>query len=313
MRVLIVPTIREKSIKTFLSEWRKVEFFDATIIVEDNPEKTFEIDVDHHYCWKDIDKDLGNSAWIISRRDSAIRSYGFLRAYRLGAEYIFTLDDDCLPLPGVQFCETHLNNLNKTPKWTESVPGFRTRGLPYINRGILENVKMSVGLWEGIPDFDAIHMLSGHIEKIVLPRTRVMAKGQYFPLCGMNFAFRREATPLCLFPLMGQGQPFGRFDDIWFGVISKKVFDHLDWHITVGEPYIHHSKASDPFNNLVREAPGIKFNEKFWEVIDGVQLSGNSPTFCMEQIGRELSEKEDAYLKKLGEAILLWSSLFPNP
>jgi hypothetical protein len=141
-----------------------------------------------------------------------------------------------------------------------------------------------------------------------------MPRNQYFPFCGMNFAFTSDVTPLTYFPLMGMNSPYGRFDDIWFGIICKKVCDHLDYHIACGKPYIFHSKASDAFNNLVKEAPGIKFNENFWEIIDGIELKTRTPISCMKEIGQNLEGHENDYLKKLGQAICIWANLFiPNP
>jgi reversibly glycosylated polypeptide / UDP-arabinopyranose mutase len=313
MRALVVPTIRLASIKNFLDLWNPIKDWDVTIVVEDNPEKTFDIDVDYHFSWKEIDADLLEDSWIISKRDSAIRSYGFYKAYQIGADYIFTLDDDCLPLNNQKFCQEHINNLEKTSKWCESVLGFRTRGIPYKKLGLLENVVFSMGLWEGVPDFDAVHMLADCIGPLRLTETRVMPRGQYFPFCGMNFAFKKEATPMCLFALMGQGSPFGRFDDIWFGIICKKICDHLNYFITCGKPYIYHSKASDAFNNLVKEAPGIKFNENFWQIVDDIVLTGSTSVDCMNEIGIALEKQDEEYLKKFGKAIQIWSNLFATP
>ena len=45
MRALVVPTIRLASIKNFLDLWNPIKDWDVTIVVEDNPEKTFDIDV----------------------------------------------------------------------------------------------------------------------------------------------------------------------------------------------------------------------------------------------------------------------------
>ncbi len=313
MRALVVPTIRLASIKNFLDLLNPIKDWDITIVVEDNPEKTFDIDVDYHFSWKDINNDLLEDSWIISRRDSSIRSYGFYKAYQMGADYIFTLDDDCLPLKNQKFCQEHVDNLEKTSKWCESVLGFRTRGIPYKNLGLLEKVVFSMGLWEGVPDFDAVHMLADCIGPLRLTETRVMPRGQYFPFCGMNFAFKREVTPMCLFALMGQGSPFSRFDDIWFGVICKKICDHLNYFITCGKPYIYHSKASDAFNNLIKEAPGIKFNENFWQLIDDIVLTRTTSVDCMKEIGDALEKQDEEYLKKFGKAIQIWSNLFATP
>lgn len=312
----MVPSVREACVREMLNAWDLVgEFWDSVIVIEDGPAKTFSLPQASHHCsWKEIDEQLKEKAWVISRRDSAIRCFGFLKAYELGAEYIFTLDDDCLPI-GPLAAENlptyeHVRNLTKTSRWASSVPGSRTRGLPYRNLGVATKTVLSVGLWEGKPDFDAIQTLSGADERLTLPETRVLPLGQYVPICGMNLAFKREITPLMYFPLQGEGRPYSRFDDIWMGVICKKICDHLGLMITVGRPYVHHKKASDPFANLVKEAPGVAFNETFWEDIDGVRLTGDTPLSCMTELGYELAAMNDPYMRDLGGAMQTWASLF---
>eukprot|EP00983_Pelagomonas_calceolata_P080967 1155364-Pelagomonas_calceolata.AAC.2 len=47
-------------------------------------------------------------------------------------------------------------------------------------------------------------------------------RGTLYPMCGMNLAFDREAIgPAMYFGLMGEGQPIGRYDDMWAGWCSK--------------------------------------------------------------------------------------------
>ena len=47
-------------------------------------------------------------------------------------------------------------------------------------------------------------------------------KGTLFPMCGMNLAFDRELIgPAMYFGLMGDGQPIGRYDDMWAGWCTK--------------------------------------------------------------------------------------------
>lgn len=47
-------------------------------------------------------------------------------------------------------------------------------------------------------------------------------KGTLFPMCGMNLAFDRELIgPAMYFGLMGDGQPIGRYDDMWAGWCAK--------------------------------------------------------------------------------------------
>lgn len=314
MNVLVVPTIREQCILEFLNSWDGADWH--VVIVQDTPEpfSLFGGGLYSHqqYCWKDIDQELKENGWIISRHDTAIKSYGFWKAYQMGADYIFVMDDDCLPIgPVDQHIKRHLENLNGVARWTPSVPGQRTRGLPYKNQGNLQNVVLSVGLWEGVPDFDSVYTLGANPSGIELPQhDRIIPQGQYFPMCGMNLCFKREITPLMYFPLMGDGQPYRRFDDIWCGIITKKVCDHLGYHITVGRPFVFHKKASNVFTNLAKEAPGIGANETFWETIDRISLTGSNPVECMLEIGLALRSNDDRYLSKLGEAISTWTALF---
>lgn len=47
-------------------------------------------------------------------------------------------------------------------------------------------------------------------------------KGTLFPMCGMNLGFNRELIgPAMYFGLMGDGQPIGRYDDMWAGWCMK--------------------------------------------------------------------------------------------
>jgi reversibly glycosylated polypeptide / UDP-arabinopyranose mutase len=311
---LIVPTIREECIIPFLTAWDQPGLWDGIIVVEDNPENSFKIDQYcgvHHFCWKDIDRDFGHNAWVISRRDGGIKCYGFLKAFEMGADYIFCLDDDCFPLGSPRlFQQKHIHNLENTSRWTESVLGQRTRGIPYKNKGVLDRVVFSHGLWSGVPDFDAIQSLTMGANPYFQPPsgTWVIPKNQYFPYCGMNFAFHQRITPLCYFPFMGINSEFRRFDDIWFGIIAKKICDHLDYQMTSGEPFVDHRRASNVFENLKREAPGIEMNESFWEIIDNISLKGTTPVDCMMEVAAGLSkfDSERAWFCQLGRAIEIW-------
>jgi reversibly glycosylated polypeptide/UDP-arabinopyranose mutase len=316
MNILVVPTIREDCLKAFFNSWYQ-ELFDKIIIVEDNPKITFKSESVEHYSWNEIEEEWGKNWWIFSRRDSAIRSFGFWKAYQLDAETIFTLDDDCYRIPNQNFIETHLARLNNTPKWVSSIDNLRLRGLPYFNLGKLHNVVLNMGMWTNVADLDAPNQLTKPLPNFMPPTDvdRIIPNGQYFPLCGMNMAFKREITPLMYFPLMGEGQPYRRFDDIWCGIICKTICDHLKLNISVGHPFVEHKKASDPMVNLVKEAPGIKMNETFWEVINAVNLTALTPKDCMIEMGERLQKccsatADNPYIGKLGEAMTIWASGF---
>ncbi len=197
------------------------------------------------------------------------------------------------------------------------MPGLRVRGLPYRNVGGPLAVDVSVGLWVGVPDLDAVQSLAhpsieaaGDVVSGV--RTRVMPAEQYFPMSGMNLAVRREAACLMYYPPMGADSPYGRFDDIWCGLVVQRICRHLRRSIVCGRPLVEHRRASDPFANLIKEASGIDANERMWEAINAVELRSGTTIACMRELGAGLVAQagDDAYVERWGRAILAWCELF---
>ncbi len=318
MNVLVVPSNRPESLREFLDAWEPSPW-DRILVIEDGPKTTIECDAPNVqvFSWREIEAELPDP-WIISRGDSGIRAFGFWKAWQLGAETIFTLDDDCHPTED-DLVAGHLRNLHDTAAWESSIPGLRVRGLPYRNVGGPLHVDVSVGLWAGIPDLDAVQTLanSGHelpASLVTSVRSRVMPSEQYFPMSGMNVAVRREAACLMYFPPMGLDSPYGRFDDIWCGLVVQRVCRHLRRSIVCGRPLVRHQRASDPFANLVKEAPGIEANERMWERIESVELKGETPAACMRDLGAELraAANGDGYVERWGAAILAWCDLFED-
>ena len=114
--------------------------------------------------------------------------------------------------------------------------------------------------------------------------------------------------------MIGEGQPFRRFDDIASGVIAKHIADHLGWSISVGEPFIFLSRASDPFINLEKEAPGVRWHEGFWKRIDAIRLTEATAVGCMKEVGEVLkgdtASEYAEYHRKLGTAMQVWAGMF---
>ena len=66
-------------------------------------------------------------------------------------------------------------------------------------------------------------------------------QGSLFPMCGMNLAFDRQLIgPSMYFGLMGDGQPLGRYDDMWAGWCSK-VCTHAPGTSHAGSPAVMHA------------------------------------------------------------------------
>ena len=319
---IVIPTIRDL---TFLNDWKE-QFSQATLIVcEDRPKKTIKIPKVGkkilHYSWEEIDAELGNNSWIIPRKVSAIRNYGFYKAWQMGAEMILTIDDDCYPVPNHMLVEDHYRNVQLTTplKWTNTYPDARhmyTRGMPYLNR-TESKVMLSHGIWTNVLDHDGPTHLQ-HLQftgKFAENFIQIIPHDAYYPMCSMNIAFNAQITPLMYFPLMGEntsGEKWGydRFDDIWAGIFSKKIMDHLGYSVVNGAPFVEHRKASDPFNNLIKEARGIKTNEVIWKAVDKVELSEKTAIDTYKELIQKVKFPKEDYFFKLKEATLAWLQLF---
>lgn len=313
---IVVPTIREDCIMSFIEAWAPHFQHSTLVIVEDNPTRSFRLEGANvlHFAWDDIDRDLASRAWIIPRRTDCIRSYGFFKAWQLGAEIIISLDDDCYPT-GPDFVDTHvykLTEVHNCDAWVSTLDGSQPRGIPYLTRTRQVLPAINHGLWLGIPDYDAITQLalvrlkaSYDIKEMVIPR------GLFFPMCGMNVAFRREITPAMYFLLMGRDWPFDRFGDIWCGILAKKICDHLNYCVCSGNPLVEHRRASNVWANLRKEVAGYEANERFWTIVDKIVLTTTSVSDCYAEIAHAIKE-EGEYWRTLGEAMILWISLFQS-
>ena len=319
---IVIPTIRSLS---FLKEWGK-EFKNTNlVIVEDH--KTQEIEPPtkgfqriHQYTWENIRNDFGKDEWIFSRKNAGIRSYGFWKAYELGADVIMTLDDDCYPVDR-DFVSQHLENLHtKAPTgWFPTFPDRRfvyTRGFPYRIRN-KQQVVISHGLWTNKIDLDGVTQQKHpdiHIPSYPSILQFVPPK-QYFPMCSMNLAFSRIATPLMYFPLMGfdpNGKPWGydRFDDIWAGIFAKKICDHLGLSVVNGSPFIEHRKASGAETNIRKEKNGMIVNETLWNNVDAVRLTKKSVPECYLELAQNVKFPNERYFDSLRKAMSIWINLF---
>lgn len=187
------------------------------------------------------------------------------------------------------------------------------RGYPFsLREGV--TTAISHGLWLNIPDYDAPTQL-------VKPRERntryvdavlTIPKGTLFPMCGMNLGFHRELIgPAMYFGLMGDGQPIGRYDDMWAGWCAKVICDHLGLGVKTGLPYIWHSKASNPFVNLKKEYKGIYWQEEIIPFFQSVVLPKEctTPQKCYLELSKLVKEKlspVDPYFEKLAGEMVTW-------
>lgn len=331
---LVVPTNRVNSVIEFMSKWAnsfKDNLNSIHIIFDGHssnfPEnyvksiKSYNSNAHVHswdklFLYEQVDSNVINQlpdtienleingTICFSKKDSAIRSYGFLlsaafarattsNSLTLDDHVIYSLDDDCMPIYisdsyQTDFFAKHSKNLLSFPAWGSTVPGIRVRGLPYYTHdsiaSISKDVLMSIGTWSGVPDFDAAQrLLIGHeAERTEIPllHESVMAHPNIvYPICGMNMAFKASMLPAALFAPMGTCSKYKRFDDIWFGLFAQAVLYVSKKHWCFGQPLIHHTRLSGAMDCLVAEAPGIRLNESLWmyikDSIDNYILCGH--------------------------------------
>lgn len=326
---VVVPTVRPNSIRRWIDEWSgQLGRASQIIIVSDGPEPVIEVSPQmaslgrKQYCWRDIDNEMGEDAWIIPRKTSAIKAYGFLRAYQSGADVIWTLDDDCYPEEGVDYLkcleQVFSTSVPDRSWWTTLRTGSQPypRGFPYGVRDRSWPVMVHHGLWSNVPDLDAkTQMIMPHYRTAPATGVDIVPPGTMFPMCGMNLAWKREMTPAFYFMLQGRSWPFDRFDDIWAGLMVKRICDHLGYAVTSGAPSIRHDRASDPVANLRKEAPGLAAHEVFWPIIAEAKLTGTSVGECYQQLAdvvyrdvRPALPDYDHYWEKLALAMDAWTT-----
>ena len=255
---VVVPSHRQDLTDLFLSKWQplfdkhQVEF----ILVNDEGAIPH---IEHKGEVIKLESDL------ISNKCAGVRQLGFLYiAQNLPeVEYILTFDTDTEPIGDP--IQDHIDALNqKVPISWFSTANVYMRGFPYGVRTEAQ-VMLSHGVWEGVPDYDAPTQLLMNPEFKPTYYKGVIPKGIFFPMCGMNLAFRREALPYIYFAPVGQYKGAERFDDIFAGLEIVKSFAELNWGTVSGYARILHTRASNVFTSLEKEAVGIRKNEEYWK------------------------------------------------
>jgi reversibly glycosylated polypeptide/UDP-arabinopyranose mutase len=301
---VVVPTIRPELLE---SAWRPAwerELFstDAKLYVIHDTKST----------WDEMYRRYGERSWIFTQGGAGIRCFGFLEALRDGADVICTFDDDVVP-DTRNVIAGHAENLSgerTADAWWPVTEACRTRGLPFVARDRTLRPAISHGLWTGTPDLDGpTQLVLPWVGLLRDPHTQMVPRGAYFAMSGMNLAFTREIASAMYFPLMGADMPYDRFDDIWCGIIAKRVCDHLGLACVSGAPFVHHERASDPFRNLIKEGTGIAENERFWQVVDGAKISGPTVDLAVRSISYHLKAETNPYYKQLANALPIWCDL----
>ena len=251
-----IPTIRPEMMQDFFKAWNE-------LFVKHNVEIIVIVDgEDQHILHNGERKDLQDD--LVQKFYAGCCNLGYLYIAKNlpDVQYIINLNDDEIPVGDP--IQDHINQLCSTV----SMGGVNTclalypRGYPYENREA--PVMLSHGVWEGVPDLDAPTQLVNPKAQTDFYEGKI-PKGSYFPFCGMNYAFRREALPYIYHAPVADYKGAERFDDIWAGFPIVEDFAKLNWGIVTGYSKVYHTRASNVWNNLEKEYIGLAKNEQYWK------------------------------------------------
>ena len=309
-----LATIRPELAEKWLAGWKMLfEKYGVDVyIMQDIEKKTIKprkgVYVFDH---KDVRRDLGSSDWVIPKKTGACRSFAMLQAYRKKYDYYITLDDDCFPIEDTiaayeqHFEPQHWPHYNYVD--IADLMGYKhkLRGYPYRIRKPLD-VAAQYGIWLKIADYDAITSIEKPIEDEFQLHTVVQAVPKYmaFTGCIMNVAISHKYLPVMYQLQMGERVGYDRFDDIWSALLLKKIADRFEDVVVInGSAKVLHDRASNAYNNLMKELPAMAKNETVWEELMDVKLTKDTPLECYQELA------ESNVLPDQKQAMLSWTQI----
>lgn len=277
MIAVVVPTIRPESLDKFLKEWQNLFRIHEVnlIVVWDGDSQYLEHfkysigGAEKYFIASMTTKEImGEDYDLIPKYTAACRNLGFayIAKYLPEVEYIVTLDDDVRPIQFRDPIRDHIDALNQMVpiSWINTAQEMFMRGFPYCVREEAE-VWVSHGVWQGVPDLDAVSQLAFGAEHRLTYYKGVVPRGIYMPFCGMNVAFKAKALPYMYYAPVHLLRGAERFDDIWLGIQLVRELDMRDKALVTGYAEVIHDRASNVWKNLQREVIGMELNETCWQ------------------------------------------------
>jgi hypothetical protein len=240
----------------------------------------------------------GTSDWacsdLIGWNTIARRNIALLEALKWGAEIIISVDDDNIPINRQYFfyMEHALSNDFSGLKARRPFSGswFNPAALAFpkvVQRGFpqhifssraptfqpVTNVKIGVaqGMILGDPDTSAIDRISQHPEVhqvSELLRAGIVTNPReewYAPLNSQNIAFVRALAPAFLML-----PSYGRYDDIYAGLVAQRVMREHGYFVHYGQPFAWQQRNShDLLKDLRAEQWGAEHILEFASWLDG--------------------------------------------
>jgi hypothetical protein len=191
------------------------------------------------------------------------------------------------------------------------------RGYPFTLRQGVQTA-ISHGIWLNAPDYDApteLFKINEHNKRLA-DVTLTIPYGIFYPMCSMNVAFNRKLIGAAFMQgLMGYGQPWGRYDDMFAGWASNVIADHLNLGVKSGSPYVRRNNGSHPFTNLKKEYMGLFWQEDLISFFQHVPFSSSAqtPEQCyleLAQMIRQNFQHVNEYFNRLAKAMEIWIYLW---
>ena len=230
------------------------------------------LDADQIDLWMRAWKLHQEPDWLLLTQDetragcAATKNRGIVSAINLGADVVIVLDDDCFPaersseaVPKLEeFARAHVAALDPQPvTMFETVTEPPSRGTPFRHHTAEMPVAASMGFWTEIGDYDSVRQLAHNSEPMTFRSGPIF--GRYFPLSGMNLAFRpAEWEPWWTFI------DVPRFDDIWMGWMWQREAISRGACFNLNGPTVRHVRQSNVWRNLQVEARHLERNETLW-------------------------------------------------
>ena len=234
----------------------------------------------------------------------ARKNIAYLFALKEGAELLYTVDDDNVPLEdwaehiriGPQDCTI----INSESGWYDCYEGAKTedgcsitpRGYPwwlignkqkYSARKGVENVGIIAGLPLGSPDVDAATRMVKNPTVLSYPAENVVLdKGTMCPYDTQNTIIVRELMPANMLWSHSFVEPYScgwrRFDDIIAGYIGQVIAWKYGYRVRYGRPFAFQKR--NPHNNLsdlLAEIDGMRFQQQLIKTILEAKPAGDCP------------------------------------
>jgi hypothetical protein len=283
---------------------------------------------DYGYTWKCHN--------LIGHNTIARRNLALLAALEWGAEIIVSIDDDNIPLDPFYF-EAFMRALHWRRKpypvlggqlfdgvmarphygrWFDPAslcfPKVVQRGFPQeLDRDEVRfkhvtgaKIGIAQGMILGDPDTSAVDRISQHpevhqVSELLRAGIVTDPRETWAPLNSQNIAFVRELAPCFLMV-----PAFGRYDDIYAGLVAQRVMREFGYHVHFGQPFVLQQRnPHDLLKDLAAEQWGSEHILDFAPWLDGF-LGQTSVTGFMRVLFTNLPSwmPERGKLQELGLA-----------